>query len=203
MPSIAKIRIWDPLVRVFHWTLAAGFTTAYLTQEDFLPLHSMVGYLVAMLIAWRIAWGFIGTRHARFCDFVTSPTTAWRYLMDTLRRRAQRHLGHNPAGGAMVVLLLACVLMTAISGIALYGISEQAGPLAVLAELPGTASTMLWQDRLEGVHEVMANLTLILVIVHVSGVIVESLIHRENLVRAMFDGRKYVANSKPAQEQLS
>jgi cytochrome b len=202
MSRQTKIRIWDPLVRLFHWSLVAGFATAYLSQEDYLALHSWAGYLVAALVWWRIVWGFVGEDYARFADFVRSPAEAWRYLRDTLRRRARRYLGHNPAGGAMVVLLLSCLLLTAISGMAVYGIGDHAGPLALLAQV-GTDAGFVWQDHLENIHEFLAHFTLMLIAVHVTGVVVESVLHRENLVRAMIDGRKRVENIDLPQESSS
>jgi len=189
MSRQTKIRIWDPLVRLFHWSLVGSFTTAYLSQEDYLALHSRAGYLITALVLWRIVWGFVGSDYARFADFVRSPAMAWRYLNDSLRRRAKRYLGHNPAGGAMVVLLLCCLLLTAISGMAVYGMGDHAGPLALLSH-PGTDAGFVWQDRFENIHEFLANFTLMLIAVHVIGVVVESVLHRENLVRAMIDGRK-------------
>jgi len=202
MSRQTKIRIWDPLVRLFHWSLVGSFTTAYLSQEDYLALHSWAGYLVAGLVLWRIVWGFIGTDYARFADFVHSPAKAWRYVVDTIHRRAKRYLGHNPAGGAMVVLLLSCLLLTTISGMAVYGMGDHAGPLASLSQL-GTDTGFVWQDRLEEGHEFLAHFTLILIAVHITGVVVESVLHRENLVRAMIDGHKHGESIDLPQETSS
>jgi cytochrome b len=185
-PTPKQVKVWDPLVRVFHWSLASFFLIAYVTEEDFLALHTWAGYAVLGLILVRVLWGFVGTRYARFSSFVFSPRQVVGFLKDTLRLRARRYIGHNPAGGAMILLLLASLLITTVSGIALLGVEENAGPLASWF----AGSGEFWEDALEGLHEFFANFTVLLVVVHVGGVIVESLLHRENLVRAMFTGFK-------------
>ena len=180
------VRVWDPLVRVFHWTLAAAFLTAYLVEGDWLGLHVVAGYTVLGLVLFRLVWGAIGTRHARFTDFVRSPAVVLAYLKDALVIRARRYLGHNPAGGAMVIALLVSLTFTAVSGLALYGYGEFSGPLAGLMQgIPG-----LLGNALEDTHEFFANFTLLLVLLHLAGVALASLQHGENLVRSMVTGRK-------------
>ena len=180
------VRIWDPLVRVFHWTLAAAFLTAYLVEDDWLGLHVVAGYTVLALVLFRLVWGAIGTRHARFTDFVRSPAAVLAYLKDALAIRARRYLGHNPAGGAMVIALLVSLTFTAVSGLALYGYGEFSGPLAGLMQgAPGWLG-----NALEETHEFFANFTLLLVLLHLAGVALASLQHGENLVRSMVTGRK-------------
>ena len=190
MSSETKVKVWDPVVRIFHWTLVSAFITAYVTEEEFLSLHVWAGYAVLSLIFLRILWGFVGTRYARFTDFVYSPHTVKQFLLDTLRLRAARYLGHNPAGGAMIILLMVALLLTTLSGLAIYGIEDNAGPLAGL--LAGAGE--FWGDVFEGVHEFFANFTVFLVLLHVAGVIIESLLHSENLVSAMWHGYKRKAN---------
>lgn len=181
-----RIRVWDPLVRVFHWSLVAGFATAFIVEDDLLGVHVWAGYLVLALVAVRLVWGLIGTRHARFSDFVRGPGAVLAYLRDVVRLRAPRYLGHNPAGGAMILLLLIGLAATGISGLALYGAEEFAGPLAdMMRGLPS-----FWGDVLEETHEVLANLTLGLILIHVAGVLVSSLLHHENLIGAMISGYK-------------
>jgi cytochrome b len=185
-----RVRVWDPLVRVFHWGLAAGFAVAYLVEDDWLALHVWTGYIMLGLVAFRLLWGIRGPQHARWSDFVKAPAEIIAYLKAAIRADAARHLGHNPAGGAMVVALVACVAATAFSGLAVYGGQELSGPLAtVLAAMPAA-----WAHVLEDVHEVLANLTLLLVFLHVAGVVWASLQHRENLIMAMITGYKW---SKP------
>lgn len=196
MSEQAQIRVWDPLVRFFHWSLASAFLIAFITEDDFMTVHSWAGYLILSLLLVRLVWGFIGTRHARFSDFVYRPVTIKAFLKDTLRLRAKRYIGHNPAGGAMVILLMLSLLVTATSGMLLFGAAEQSGPLAQWFVQSGAA----WADPLEEVHEFFANFTMLLVVIHVAGVIVESLIHRENLVSAMISGFK---QAQPASDSVN
>tara|TARA_R110001592_G_scaffold175466_5_gene414700 strand:- start:21065 stop:21676 length:612 start_codon:yes stop_codon:yes gene_type:complete len=181
-----QVRVWDILVRVFHWLLVVAFFTAYMTEDDFMTIHTWSGYIIIGLLAIRIIWGFIGTQHARFSDFVFKPKNVIQFLKDTLSLRAKRYLGHNPAGGAMVMLLILSLVMTTFSGLVIFGIEESQGPLA--SWLSGSSHSM--GDFFEEVHEFFANFTLFLVFVHIAGVLVESLIHRENLIASMFNGNK-------------
>ncbi|MEW8043062.1 MAG: cytochrome B [gamma proteobacterium symbiont of Phacoides pectinatus] len=178
--------VWDLPVRLFHWLLAASFGVAYLTEDHFMTLHSLVGYTLCGLLVFRLLWGLIGTRHARFSDFVRPPSEVIDYLKRMAALRAGRHLGHNPAGGAMVLALLLTLGATAVSGMAAYGAAQAAGPLAgLMREMPH------WLGKtLEEVHESLSGLTLALIALHLLGVLFASLLHRENLVRAMLDGRK-------------
>lgn len=184
--STNTVKVWDPFVRIFHWTLVLSFFIAYITEEDFLVIHSFAGYTVLALLLLRIVWGLIGTRHARFSDFTYSPQTIKAFIKDTLYLRAKRYLGHNPAGGAMILLMIISLLITTVTGLAIYGIEEQAGPLASWY----TQKDSLWGDVFEETHEFFANFTLLLVFIHVAGVIIESFIHKENLVKSMVDGKK-------------
>jgi len=180
------VRVWDPFVRLFHWGLGAAVLIAFLTEDELLGLHTWAGYTALTLIGARLVWGQIGPRHARWSDFVRGPRATLDYLRDALRGRAARHLGHNPAGGAMVVALLAGVGATAVSGMAVLGAGELAGPLAPY--LQGLSSETA--HGLEEVHEVIAYATLALIPLHLLGVALASLQHRENLVRGMIDGFK-------------
>lgn len=190
--------VWDPIVRIFHWTLVAAFAVAYVTEDESLALHVWAGYLVGGLLLARIVWGFVGPQHARFADFVSGPIQAWRYLVDLILLRARRHVGHSPAGGIMVLMLMVGCLATVWTGLELYAVEDGKGPLAyqtpVIAQAladshnsetsPGGGA--FWKE----VHEVLANLTFLLVLLHIGGVVLASIVHRENLVRAMFTGRK-------------
>lgn len=175
--------VWDPLVRIFHWSLVSFFILAYITEDDWLYLHSFAGYAITGLLLFRICWGLIGTRYARFSSFVTHPKSVIDYLKSLLRGHPQHFIGHNPAGGVMILLLIAILLLTALTGMATLA-TEGLGPLA------DTFFAAVSEDLLEESHEALANLTLALIIVHVAGVIVSSVLHRENLIRAMIDGRK-------------
>lgn len=186
MRDSTQIKVWDPVVRLFHWALVAAFTVAFISGEDFLTLHSWAGYVIFALLVIRIIWGLIGPRYARFSDFVYRPATIKQFLKDTLRFRARRYLGHNPAGGAMVILLMLSLLLTGFTGLLVYGAAEHAGPLAHwFSANPGG-----WAKVSEEVHEFFANFTLLLVLIHVIGVLVEGLLHKENLVAAMITGFK-------------
>lgn len=192
MPMISgssdnEVVVWDPLVRVFHWSLVTSFVVAYLSGEgEVLGLHAWSGYLIGGLILFRLLWGMVGPRYARFANFIFTPATILAYSRSLLRGKAQRYLGHNPLGGAMVFALLLMLTLATVTGIALYGVTDAAGPLAGM--LHGTGG---WVDEvLEEVHEFFSNITLILVAFHIGGVLVNSLLHRENLVRAMITGRK-------------
>jgi len=178
------IQVWDPALRLFHWTLAGSFLIAYVTEDDWKTLHVNVGYLIGILILLRVVWGFVGPRHARFSDFVRTPREVMDYARNALHFRAPRYIGHNPAAGVMVVALLISLVLTVLTGIALYGATDFAGPLA------GVWSGEPAADVLEEIHEAGANLTLFLIVLHLGGVLFTSLEQGENLVKAMITGRK-------------
>jgi cytochrome b len=167
----ATVRVWDPLVRLFHWTLVISFTIAWLS-EDAKGLHQGAGYVVLGLVAVRLIWGFVGSRHARFRDFVPGPQGLLAYLKSLRAGHARRYLGHNPAGGAMILLLLAMLILIGGSG------------------WLSTTDAFWGVEWVENLHAAAANLTVVLVFAHVAGVIFSSLAHRENLVLAMITGRK-------------
>jgi len=180
--AAAKRLVWDLPTRVFHWALAGSFLGAYLLaeQDGLRSLHVMFGYTVAGLIAFRLLWGFIGSTHSRFRDFVYSPMEAIRYLRDLATGRARDFDGHNPAGSWAIYGLLSVAAATATSGWLHYN------------EIGGEA--------LEELHEVLANAWLVLVAAHVAGVIVGSLAHRRNLVATMITGRRAAASEVPGGE---
>ena len=181
-----NIKVWDPFVRIFHWGLVISFAIAYVSEDEILGIHTLAGYVLLGLLSLRLVWGFIGTRHARFSDFTYSSTSIRAFIRDTLKLRARRYIGHNPAGGAMIFLLIASLLLTSITGLAIYGAAEHAGPLAGLL----TNSSEFMKEVFEETHEFFANFTLFLVFIHIAGVIVESFIHRENLAKSMITGYK-------------
>jgi cytochrome b len=168
----ATVKVWDPFVRAFHWSLAALFLLAYATGDEVEQVHIVAGYTIAGLLALRILWGLVGPRHARFSDFVRSPRAVLAYLRNMVLLRAPRYLGHNPAGGAMVVALIVMLIGTCTTGYMM------------------TTDAYWGAEWVEEVHEALANLTVGLVVVHVLGVLVASFEHRENLVKAMITGRK-------------
>ena len=206
-----RVAVWDPVVRYGHWLLVAAFALAYLSAEEESGgrglVHVWGGYVVGIIVVLRALWGFVGPRQARFTDFVYNPATASRYLVDLVRGRARRYLGHSPAGGAMVVLLLLSLAATVVTGLVAYG-ERGRGPLAAAgptvvaaayADEDEAGRRLGVENRRNGekgesalgeVHSMLANITLALVIVHMLGVGLASVVHRENLVLAMIDGRK-------------
>jgi len=163
------VRVWDPFVRVFHWSLVLSYAVAWASGDEWVVLHERVGYFMLALIGLRVVWGLIGSRHARFSDFLAGPSRTAAYLRSLRVGRPAHYDGHNPAGGWMVIALLLGLLAAAGSGLMIGGGEDE-----------------LWEE----IHEGLAYLTLLLVVVHVSGVLVASLLHRENLVLAMLTGNK-------------
>ena len=196
------LRVWDPVVRIGHWTLVVSFFVAYFTEEDFLALHVWAGYVLGCVVLFRLLWGFVGTRYARFSDFLYSPARIVEYLRGLRQGRAAHYVGHNPAGGVMIVLLLISLSATVYTGLEAYAVEKNAGPLAALRttaesgrSLSPAKSTHAAGDKegegfWEELHEFLANFTLMLVIVHVCGAVASSYLHRENLVKAMITGSK-------------
>ena len=189
-----EVKVWDILIRIFHWSLVIAFFTAYLTEDDFLDIHIYAGYLITGLLVFRIIWGFIGSKYARFSNFVYSFATIKDYLKSLLTTHPKHYLGHNPAGGLMIILLLVSLTFTVSSGIVMD-----------LEPEPGNAIQQQYisahdgdddeyesatHEVMEEVHEFFANLSLLLVFIHIAGVIVSSKLHKENLVRAMKKKKK-------------
>lgn len=168
----SRILVWDLPVRVFHWLTVLSFAGAYLTAESerWRLVHVTLGYTLAGLVLFRILWGLVGTRYARFSDFVRSPSAAARYLGAMVHGRAKHYIGHNPAGALAILALLGLSLVVTAAGWASFN------------EVGG--------EWLEELHEIAANLMLAVVGVHVAGVAAGSWLHRENLVGAMVTGHK-------------
>lgn len=203
-----EIKVWDPLVRIFHWSLVTTFAIAWVTGDEESRLHELAGYAVIGLVLVRIVWGFIGTRYARFSDFVHRPSAVLGYAGEMLNENPRRYIGHNPLGGMMILALLVSLLATGMTGLAMQQTGEGTGFFASLSSpMPDLLTPAMADDDehkrarkrkkdnhevWEELHEFFANLTLLLVVLHIAGVIVGSLMHRENLVRAMLTGRKTV-----------
>lgn len=166
----ATLSVWDPLVRIVHWTVVIGCLLNLFVLED--ELHDIVGYIVAGAMAVRIVWGFVGSKYARFSDFVRGPGTVATYIADNIRGRAPRYIGHNPAASWMMLALIALVVAVSITGY-----------------MMGT--DRFWgEEWLEELHEWIGNAILVLALIHAGAAIVESWRHKENLVWAMVTGRK-------------
>lgn len=170
--SPATVRVWDPLVRIFHWSLVGLFAFAFLTGDEWQKPHEVAGYVIAGLIGFRVIWGFVGSRHARFVSFIYRPSTVAGFLTDTARMKARRYLGHNPAGGLMVIALLLVLAAISLTGFMM------------------TTNAYWGVEWVEELHEASAFAALGLIGLHVGGVVVAGFEHGENLVRAMVTGRK-------------
>lgn len=165
--------VWDPLVRLFHWSMVTAFIAAWITADDFEKLHLKVGYVILGLVCFRLVWGFLGSKYARFSQFVKMPSTVLAYLKDIFNSKEKRYLGHNPAGGAMIIAMILGLLGVCVTGW-MYTID------------------MFWGvDWVEEAHEAFASLMIVAVVVHVSGVFLASIRHKENLVKAMVNGYKH------------
>lgn len=179
------VKVWDPVVRLFHWGLALAVLGAFVTSDvdALVPVHVRFGLAVVALVVTRLAWGVVGPGPARFATFVRGPRAVLAYARQLLRGRPPLHLSHNPLGGAMVVALLAVLLGLAATGVVTYGGPQFEGPLSGLVALR-TAKAV------KEVHEALAGALLALVVVHVAGVLASSLAERQNLVLGMITGRK-------------
>lgn len=217
------VRVWDLFVRCFHWSLVAAVIIQLATAEDFKRVHVKVGYFIIALLISRFIWGLIGSRHARFTDFVYPPGEILSYFKGLLRGQPRRYTGHNPAGGAMVCVLLFFLLLTTLSGLLThraYGTS-----LAALQAVPAVARA--WADDngpgdddghsgrdsytagqagrsghapdaaqahfWKEIHETLVGIIIFLVVLHFCGVLASSYLHRENLIKAMITGNKKVS----------
>lgn len=212
-----RVKVWDPLVRFFHWSLVVAFFVAYFTEPENsgLAVHVWAGYFIGGIVVLRVVWGFAGTPHARFADFAFGPFQALRYFGRLLRGKTPRYIGHTPAGAWMIYALLLILAATVFSGMTVLAKERHAGPLALLYTQSATLNVESVrrnerapatdkinggdayegagesrEDVMEEAHEVLANVALALVLLHILGVLVTSVVHRENLVRAMVTGYK-------------
>lgn len=200
-----KVYVWDKFIRLFHWSLVTLFVVSYVSGESESIVHIYSGYGIVALLVMRVIWGFIGTSHARFRDFVRSRASVLRYSMDLAAGKARRYLGHNPLGGAMVVAMLVALSLTTLSGLKLYAVEEGKGPLAnetTLSLVPhayadrddhetGEDEEEVWEE----IHEFGVNLMLLLIGLHIAGVVFSSRLHGESLVKAMVNGYKKNSSS--------
>ena len=202
-----EVVVWDLGVRVFHWSLVALFTFSYLTGDELEELHAYSGYTIIGLLVFRLIWGFVGSEHARFADFVRGPREILAYLKSMREGHPRRYLGHNPAGGAMVVMLLVGLSLLTFSGLMAYA-EEGHGPLsgADVSLISTAYADHDDDDEDEGgkkgekedefwaeVHEFMGNFMLVLIFLHIAGVGVSSRLHNERLVKAMITGKKEIS----------
>lgn len=166
------VRVWDPVVRIFHWSVVTGCVLNLFVLAPGRTYHRYVGYTIAAAVLIRVIWGFVGPRHARFSDFFPTPRRLLAYVPALLRGEEPRHLGHNPLAAVMMLALMALLVATAATG--------------WMSRLD-----YFWGDDWIGeLHGALANGILVLALVHAAAAIVESYRHRENLVWSMVTGRK-------------
>lgn len=181
-----KILVWDLPTRVFHWLLVVSFAGAYLTAESerLQIIHLTFGYTLAGLIVFRLIWGILGTRHAQFRNFLPSINKSWQYALSLIgKAQAPHYVGHNPLGALAIYALL------------LLGIAVSVTGYAYLQEMGGE-----WME--EG-HEVIANMMLTLVGLHIVGVVISSVVHQENLIRGMINGHKKGEDAQAIKSSLN
>ena len=175
--------VWDLRVRLFHWSLVLFFLVAYFFEHEWPGLHSHAGYTIVLLILFRVIWGIIGSTYARFSSFVVPPKDIWVHLIALASRGYRPQAGHNPAGGIMVILLLFSLSLTAMTGMVLFAMAGS-GPFA------GTVVAQ-WSERpFVLIHHYSSDVSMVLVIVHIVGVVVMSRIVGENLTLSMITGVK-------------
>lgn len=169
---IQRILVWDVPTRAFHWLLALSFAGAYLTSESerYRDIHVVLGFTLLGLIAFRLLWGFFGTRYAQFRSFLFKPGDIFAYSLSFLKGKPVHYVGHNPLGSVAIWLLLGLGISAGVTGVLLF------------QDIGG--------DALEELHELLSNAMLAVAAIHIVGVVVSSVLHRENLVRSMITGYK-------------
>ncbi|SFV55269.1 Ni,Fe-hydrogenase I cytochrome b subunit [hydrothermal vent metagenome] len=202
----SNIKVWDIVVRIFHWSLVISFFTAYISEEGSL-LHIYSGYTVLFLITFRVLWGIVGSKYARFSNFIYSPTTTLNYLKEFINKKPKRYLGHNPAGTLMIIILLLSLFLATISGLKIYAIEEGKSPFSennisiitnAYADYDDDDDDYKYKNKKykdseefwEEVHEASVNFILFLIFLHILGVIISGKLHNENLIKSMITGNK-------------
>lgn len=183
--ATAQVAVWDPVVRLFHWLVVTGVTANLFFLEEGKFAHRWIGYAIMALIGVRLIWGFAGSRHARFSDFLPSPSRLWSYGQALLRGREPRYVGHNPAGALMMLTLILLLLLVGLTGW-MQGLDEFWG--------------VEWVKEL---HGLFANGIMALAGLHALAAIIESIRHRENLIWAMISGRKRAASGDDVDHALT
>jgi cytochrome b len=210
-----QILVWDLFIRVFHWSSVLLFFLAYVTADDKGSLHRYIGYTILGLVAIRIVWGFIGTKHSLFSDFICPPTKALIYLQELAIGKPKYYTGHNPAAAWMIVFFLTCSIVVGLSGYMAFTTKEIKNSLGMNHEFSFIAKANAGKDDGDGdkhkqhqkhrkgakgdgdsvweeVHEVSAQFMLLLIFLHIIGVVVSSRMHNENLVKSMITGEKEI-----------
>ncbi len=201
------MKVWDLFIRLFHWSLVVLFCISYLTKEHTSVLHIYSGFFIFVLIVVRLIWGLVGSKYARFSNFLYSPKKVLNYLQELFRKKPKHYIGHNPAAGWMIVVLLISLATITVSGLKVYsykygnGLASQSfielasGKVNVSKKNKNKEYKKpkhFWKEA----HEFSVNFTLLLIILHILGVIVSSQLHKENLVKAMISGKKSISEEK-------
>jgi cytochrome b len=186
------VLVWDAPVRVFHWLIVALVAAAYATWRlNWMVWHGWVGDAVLALLLFRLLWGFLGGETARFSRFLTSPRITFHHLKYTLRREPDRQVGHNPAGGWMVMLLLALLLVETLTGLYIANDIADEGPLTEL--VPAWAA-----NAIEASHAILWDALLAAIVLHVLAIAGFAAIKGQNLLRPMITGAKVLPASVAA-----
>jgi cytochrome b len=181
------VKVWDVPTRLFHWTLVLSFASAYLTAEFHVGfLHTLIGYFLCVLLLARVVWGFAGNQYARFKSFIFSPQETLAYLRSLVKNNPRHYFGHNPAGALMVFGLLALLLLIFLTGLVTLAVIDFEGPLLFLADSFDDEASY----AVRHLHGWLINIALVMIPLHLLGVLVGSIQHKENLVRAMVTGKK-------------
>jgi cytochrome b len=191
------VPVWDPPTRIFHWALVIAFVVSYATggeKGSWFVAHTVSGYVVALLLLFRLVWGFVGSAHSRFSDFIYSLGSVGAYVRRLVRLEPPKFVGHNPLGGWMVVLLLVVLVANVITG--LFS-GEEHGPGGLFLPLIAAAG----EEGLGEAHAVLANVIVALACLHILGVATDWLLTRENLLRAMITGEKMLDEESASKEQ--
>lgn len=195
-----SIKVWDRFLRFFHWTLVLSFTTAFISGEVHAStIHVLVGYALCVLLAARVYWGFKGGEYARFRSFIFPASEAIAYMRSMLKGNPKHYFGHNPAGALMVFTMFGLLALILASGLLTLGTIDFEGPLVFLANRVSDDTSYVFRH----LHEFLPEIALVLVAVHLLGVLVGSIQHKENLVRAMLTGKKSPPSHSSSNQKIN
>ncbi len=195
-----SIKVWDRFLRFFHWTLVLSFTTAFISGEVHAStIHVLVGYALCVLLAARVYWGFKGGEYARFRSFIFPVSEAIAYMRSMLKGNPKHYFGHNPAGALMVFTMFGLLALIFVSGLLTLGTIDFEGPLVFLANRVSDDTSYVFRH----LHEFLPEIALVLVVLHLLGVLVGSIQHKENLVRAMLTGKKSPPSHSSSNQKIN
>jgi cytochrome b len=196
--QVATVRVWDRFLRFFHWTLVLCFATSFISGEARAStLHVLAGYVLCVLLAARVYWGFKGSEYARFRAFVFPLSEALAYMRSMLKGNPKHYFGHNPAGALMVFTMFGLLAVIFVSGLLTLGTIDFEGPLVFLANRVSDDASYTFRH----LHEFLPPVALALVLLHLLGVLVGSIQHKENLLRAMLTGKKLPPSQSKSKNQ--